>query len=61
MSDENLLSRRGHFMKIGFLFNGLVAAALAVPIVRFVVSSVTRGRAYLSWVPLGRVNDFPEG
>jgi len=61
MSDENLLSRRGLFMRIGFLFNGLVAAALAVPIVRFVVSSVTHGRAYLSWVPLGRVDDFPEG
>jgi len=61
MSNENTLSRRGLFMKIGMLFNGLVAAALALPIVRFLSSSVTRGRgnAYLSWVPLGRVNEFP--
>jgi menaquinol-cytochrome c reductase iron-sulfur subunit len=45
------------------LFNGLVAAALAVPILRYVLSSVTRGRAnaYLEWVPLGRVSEFPEG
>jgi len=63
MSNENMLSRRGLFMKIGMLFNGLVATALALPIVRFLLSSITRGRgnAYLSWVPLGRVNEFPEG
>src|SRR5271157_1164357 len=63
MSDENNISRRGLFMKLGILFNGLVAAALAVPIVGFVLSAITRGRtdAYLSWVPLGSVNDFPVG
>src|SRR5713226_7377671 len=63
MSNETLLSRRGLFMKMGILFNGLVATALAVPIVRFLLSSVTRGRAnaYLSWVPLGPVAQFPEG
>jgi quinol---cytochrome c reductase iron-sulfur subunit, bacillus type len=63
MSDESTISRRGLFMKLGILFNGLVATALAVPVVGFVLSSITRGRgnAYLSWVPLGPVNDFPEG
>jgi Rieske Fe-S protein len=63
MSNDNILSRRGLFMRLGILFNGVVAAALAVPIVGFVLSSITRGRAnaYLSWVPLGRVNQFPEG
>jgi Rieske Fe-S protein len=63
MSDENNISRRGLFMKLGILFNGLVAAGLAVPIIGFVLSSITRGRAnaYLAWVPLGSVNDFPEG
>jgi menaquinol-cytochrome c reductase iron-sulfur subunit len=63
MPKENTLSRRGLFMKLGILFNGLVATALAVPVVGFVLSSLTRGRgnAYLSWVPIGPVNDFPEG
>ena len=63
MSNENLLTRRGLFMKLGILFNGVVGAALAVPILRFLSSSVTRGQGngYLSWVPLGRVGDFPEG
>jgi Rieske Fe-S protein len=63
MSNENVLSRRGLLMKMGVLFNGVVATALTVPIVRFVLSSITRGRAnaYLSWVPLGSVSEFPEG
>jgi Rieske Fe-S protein len=63
MSNENILSRRGLFMNIGMLINGLVAVALALPIMRFLLSSVTRGRgdSYLSWVPLGRVSEFPEG
>jgi Rieske Fe-S protein len=48
---------------MAILFNGLVAAALAVPVTRFLLSSITRGRAsaYLSWVPLGKVSEFPEG
>jgi len=61
-SNETTLSRRGFFTKMGILFNGLVATALAVPIVQFLLSSITRGRsAYLAWVPLGRVSAFPEG
>jgi len=63
MSTDKTLSRRGLFMKVGILFNGLVVAALAVPVVRFLLSSVTRGRAnrYLAWVSLGTVGQFPEG
>ena len=63
MSDENNISRRGLFMKLGILFNGLVATALAVPLGRFLLSSITRGRSngYLSWVSLGSVESFPEG
>jgi len=63
MSDENKISRRGLFMKLGILFNGLVATALAAPIVGFLLSSVTRGRAnaYLSWIPLGPLSEFPKG
>jgi menaquinol-cytochrome c reductase iron-sulfur subunit len=57
------ISRRGFFMKLGILFNALAATVVAVPIVGFLLSSITRGRAngYLSWVPLGKVSEFPEG
>jgi quinol---cytochrome c reductase iron-sulfur subunit, bacillus type len=63
MSNETMLTRRALFTKIGILFNGLVAAALSVPIARFLLSSITRGRAdgYRSWVSLGSIDQFPEG
>ncbi len=63
MSTDDKISRRGLFMKIGILFNGLVGIALAVPIIRFLASAVTRGRSggYLSWIQIGAVEDFPEG
>jgi len=50
-------------MKLGILFNGVVATTLGVPIVRFLLSSVTLSRqnAYISWVPLGHVSEFPAG
>ena len=63
MSNETTLSRRGLFTRMGILANGIVAAALAVPLGRFLLSSITRGRGngYLAWVPLGQVSAFPEG
>jgi len=62
-SNDSTLSRRGFFMKLGILFNGFAAMVLAVPIVRFLLSSVARGqgKGYLSWVHLGDVTNFPEG
>ena len=63
MSNETLLTRRGLFTKLGILFDGVVAAALAVPTVRFLLSSVTRAgeNVYRAWVPLGHISEFPEG
>jgi menaquinol-cytochrome c reductase iron-sulfur subunit len=60
---DTSLSRRGFFTNMGMLFSGLVATVMAVPIVGFLFSSITRGRsnAYLSWVALGKVSEFPEG
>ena len=57
------LSRRELFLKIGILFNTLVGAALAVPIVRYILSPITRGRrpGYESWLSLGSVDQFPSG
>jgi quinol---cytochrome c reductase iron-sulfur subunit, bacillus type len=63
MPNDTTLSRRGLFAKLGMLLNVCVGAALAVPIGRFLLSSITRGRAngYLDWVTLGPVSQFPEG
>jgi menaquinol-cytochrome c reductase iron-sulfur subunit len=62
-SHDSTLSRRGFFMKLGILFNAFAAMVVAVPVVGFLLSSVTRGqgKGYLSWVHLGDVSNFPEG
>ena len=43
-TSDATLSRRGFFMKLGILFNGLAAMVLALPIARFLLSSVARGQ-----------------
>jgi len=60
MSD---LSRRQMFMKIATLFNGVVGVLLAIPIVRYVLSPVTRAgkSGYESWLSLGSIDQFPSG
>ena len=61
--NEGGLSRRAMFLKIGIAFNGLVGAALAVPIVRYILSPITRGQkpGYEKWLSLGSIDQFPSG
>ena len=60
MSD---LSRRQMFMKIATLFNGVVGLILAIPVLRYVLSPMTRGQnsGYQSWISLGSIEQFPSG
>jgi hypothetical protein len=61
--NEGGFSRRAIFLKIGIAFNGLVGAALAVPIVRYILSPITRGQrpGYEKWLSLGSIDQFPSG
>ncbi|HLW89521.1 MAG TPA: Rieske 2Fe-2S domain-containing protein [Terriglobales bacterium] len=63
MSVPDGLSRRKFLMNVSILFNGIVAAVLAVPIVRYILSPVTQERkqGFQSWLPLGELNQFPPG
>lgn len=63
MPNETLLTRRSLFLKVGVLFNGIVAAMLAVPVVGYLLSSISlkRAGADTAWVPLGPIGQFPEG
>jgi Rieske Fe-S protein len=56
-------SRRQMLLKIGVVFNGLVGAVLAVPIVRYLLSPLTRERkpGYEKWLSLGSIDQFPSG
>ena len=63
MSAETGVSRRAMLVKLGLLLNGIVGAVLAVPIVRYLLSPVTRERqiGYESWLSLGGLEQFPAG
>jgi Rieske Fe-S protein len=63
MSAENGMSRRAMIVKLGLLLNGIVGAILAVPIVRYLLSPVTREKktGYESWLSLGGLEQFPAG
>ena len=56
-------SRRALLAKLALLFNGVIGAVLAVPIIRYLLSPVTRGRnpGYASWISLGGADQFPAG
>lgn len=63
MSLENEMSRRVALVKLGIVFNGILAAFLAVPVVRYLLSPVTKQRraGYESWLSLGQLEQFPAG
>jgi len=63
MSVPSGLSRREMFLKVAMLFNGIVGVVLGVPIVRYLLSPVTRGvkPGYDRWISLGGVDQFPSG
>jgi Rieske Fe-S protein len=63
MTSSGDLSRRQIFLKVALAFNGAVGVLLGIPVVRYVLSPVTRGRkpGYDSWISLGSINQFPSG
>jgi quinol---cytochrome c reductase iron-sulfur subunit, bacillus type len=63
MTVPDHINRRELFVKLGLLFDGVVAVLLGVPIVRFLVSPVVRGShgRYESWVSLGALEQYPAG
>jgi menaquinol-cytochrome c reductase iron-sulfur subunit len=56
-------SSRRFFLQAGLLLNGIAGILLAIPVVRYLFSPVSRERkpGYRSWVSLGSVASFPAG
>jgi menaquinol-cytochrome c reductase iron-sulfur subunit len=63
MTTPETLNRRSFLMKMGILFNGVIAAVLAVPIIRYLISPASEAhkRGSESWLPLGELKEFPTG
>ena len=59
--DPLIVSRRWLLLKVGALFNAVVGIAVAVPVVKYLLSPVKPDDEYKSWVSLGSVDTFPVG
>src|ERR1700723_3482502 len=59
--DPLSVSRRWLLLKVGALFNAVVGVAVAVPVVKYLLSPVKSDDAYKSWVSLGSLDTFPVG
>lgn len=61
MSEKKQVTRRSVLMAIGIAFNAVVAAAIAVPVIGYLLSPIKKKSAYLKWISLGALDQFPEG
>src|ERR1700760_2045267 len=55
------VSRRWLLLSVGAFFNAVVGIAVAVPVVKYLLSPIKSDDAYKSWVSLGSVDTFPVG
>src|SRR5262245_27386066 len=63
MPEPHGLSRRDLFMRLATLFSGAAGVILALPMARYLLSPIVRGRHGRdeSWVTLGSLDRFPVG
>jgi nitrite reductase/ring-hydroxylating ferredoxin subunit len=59
--DTLTVSRRWLLLKVGAFFNAMVGIAVAVPVVKYLLSPVKSDDAYKSWISLGAADSFPIG
>jgi Rieske Fe-S protein len=57
------INRRGMLFKLGVMLNAVVGLVLAIPVVRYIFSPITRARSsgYADWISLGSLDRFPAG
>jgi menaquinol-cytochrome c reductase iron-sulfur subunit len=55
----DLTSRRTFLLRLGILINAIAVTLFAIPIIGYVLSPVRRF-AWLEWIPLGPLTEFPE-
>jgi menaquinol-cytochrome c reductase iron-sulfur subunit len=55
------VSRRTFLFKVSIVVNAVVAAAIATPVVGYLLGVIRKKGGYDSWIPLGQVSDYNEG
>ena len=61
MSEEKPVTRRWLLLGIGVAFNAIVGAAIAVPVIGYLLSPIKKKGTYYQWISLGKLDQFPEG
>jgi menaquinol-cytochrome c reductase iron-sulfur subunit len=63
MTSTNEVTRRGFLVKLGLLFNGIVAIGLSIPILRYLFSPASHQpkKEPGAWLSLGLLDRFPAG
>ncbi len=56
-----VVSRRWLLLKAGVALNGFIGLLLAIPMVRYFFGPWRKDADYISWISLGRADDFPTG
>ncbi|MDG2049004.1 MAG: Rieske 2Fe-2S domain-containing protein [Myxococcota bacterium] len=55
------VTRRGLLFNLGLGANVVAASMIGIPIIGYVFSAVFKEKAQQAWIPLGRIEQFPEG
>ena len=59
--DPLTVSRRWLLLRVGAFFNAVVGIAVAVPVIKYLLSPIRSDDSYKSWISLGSVDTFPLG
>jgi menaquinol-cytochrome c reductase iron-sulfur subunit len=60
-TNQALESRRSFLFKVSLAINALVAAAIATPVIGYLLGPIRKKGGYNSWIALGEVSDYHEG
>jgi len=61
IQEQALHSRRTFLMNVGIALNAAVAAAIATPVVVYLLGPVLRRKEYRAWIDLGNASEFQPG
>jgi menaquinol-cytochrome c reductase iron-sulfur subunit len=60
-TSQALESRRSFLFKVSIAVNALVAAAVATPVIGYLLGPIRKKGGYNAWIQLGQVSDYREG
>ena len=60
-TDSRVADRREFLFKLSIAINAFIGLLIATPVIRFLLGPLRPKGTYDSWIPLGKLADYPEG